>query len=458
MYNAYLKDNLSSADLAEIRQSANAAPDGLVERLTAKEFPKASAKRFHTEAAFYMQLEDAYFQNMYRFLKDELAVKSLIVGTSDHNHYRSGYPLLSSTSKLDIVDGHVYWQHPNYITDPRTNKPSFRIQNSPMVDDPLWSTIVQLSRSAFKGKPYTVSETNHPFPSEYACEGIGILAACAALQDWDGVFMYTFEHQTPSEWSTRMPGHFEIRPDPVKMTNTAVGALMFLRGDIKPARQCIERSYSPEQVRESIRLSNRPYFTPGFNDAIPLVHATRISSFLTETPPLPSLETTNPITSDTNQLKWYYPPQNKGMVTVDTQLAQTLIGHVKQNPQQLANLSAEIDNDFCSIVLVSLDNKPVSSSQRLLLAATARAATTDMKFNADRTSLESWGHLPMLIEPVKGTVTLRNITGAKSLVVTPMAMSAKALQEPLSLNVQSDTCKIPLGTTPTTWYLIDIKR
>lgn len=458
MYNSYLQENFSPADLAEIRKSADAGPDGLVKRLTTKEFPRASAKRFHAEAAFYMQLEDAYFQNMYRFLKDEVAVKSLIVGTSDHNHYRSGYPLLSSTSKLDVVDGHVYWQHPNYITDPQTKKRSFRIKNSPMVDDPLWSTVVQLSRSAVRGKPYTVSETNHPFPSEYACEGIPILAAYAALQDWDGIFMYTFEHKAPAEWSARMPGHFDMRPDPVKMTNTAAGALMFLRGDIKPALQSLERSYSPEQVRESIRSSNRPFFTSGFNIAVPLVYATRISNFQVETPSLPPFETTNPFVSDTNQLKWYYPPQHKGMVMIDTQLVQALVGSVRQNRQQLTNLSAEAVNDFCSIVLLSLDNMPVSSSQRLLLTATARSATTNMKFNNDRTSLESWGRLPMLIEPVKGTVILRNIAPAKAMVVTPMTPSGTAFGNPVSLNVQSAICRIPLGTTPTTWYLIEIER
>ncbi len=55
----------------------------------------------------------------------------------------------------------------------------------PMVNDPLHSTVVQLSRTAFAGKPYTVSETNHPFPNEYASEGIPILAAYAGFQDWD---------------------------------------------------------------------------------------------------------------------------------------------------------------------------------------------------------------------------------------------------------------------------------
>jgi len=71
----------------------------------------------------------------------------------------------------------------------------FEIGNTPMVNDPRRSTVVQLSRSALAGQPYTVSEVNHPFPNAYACEGIPILAAYAALHDWDGVFWYTLGHE-----------------------------------------------------------------------------------------------------------------------------------------------------------------------------------------------------------------------------------------------------------------------
>ena len=84
---------------------------------------------------------------------------------------------------LDIMDGHVYWQHPG--SPPPVN--------TPMINDPLHSTVVQLSRTAIAGKPYTVSEVNYPFPNDWASEGIPILAAYGAFQDWDAIILYTFE-------------------------------------------------------------------------------------------------------------------------------------------------------------------------------------------------------------------------------------------------------------------------
>jgi len=161
-YQAWLKQRLSAEELAELRKAAGISPGEPIPRMRRENLADAPQKRLFTEATFYMEIERQYFQDMDRYLKQELGVKSLLVGSSDHSHYRSGYPHLASISLLDVVDGHVYWQHPRYTRDPKTGKTiGFWIGNSPMVDDPLHSTVVQLSRSAVAGKPYTVSEVNH---------------------------------------------------------------------------------------------------------------------------------------------------------------------------------------------------------------------------------------------------------------------------------------------------------
>ena len=187
-----------------------------------------------------MEMERRYFLDMRSYLKETLKVKAPLVGTADHSHSGSSYPLLASTSLLDIVDGHTYWQHPG----PRG------IPNTPMVNAPLQSTVVELSRTAFAGKPYTVSEVNHPFPNDYASEGFPILAAYAALQDWDGVFWYTFEPKASVDWKPLIGDPFDISHNPVKMTQLAAGALMFVRGDVRAARQIIQRSYSTTGSRQ----------------------------------------------------------------------------------------------------------------------------------------------------------------------------------------------------------------
>jgi hypothetical protein len=93
-------------------------------------------------------------------------------------------PLARTTSRFDIVDSHIYWWPPSQVS---------HRGNTPMVNEPLRSIEVKLTRSAVVGKPFTVSEVNEPFPSDYESEMIPLLAAYGAFQDWDGIFTYAFE-------------------------------------------------------------------------------------------------------------------------------------------------------------------------------------------------------------------------------------------------------------------------
>ena len=356
LYNTWLEQKCSPEELKKLRALASVAEGAPVPRLKGDEAATAPKERYETEMAFYMDTESRFYEDMSGYLKDELGVKCPIIGTADHSHTSSPYPMLASLSKLDVLDGHVYWEHPG--APPPVN--------TPMVNDPLHSTVVQLSRTAFAGKPYTVSETNHPFPNEWASEGIPILAAYGAFQDWDAIVMYTFEPKLAADWKPYVGDAFDISLDPVRMTEMAAGALMFLRGDVAAARETVDRTYSKEQVLESRLLprTEQPYFTPGFPLALPLEHAVRIQSL--DGPPTEKFTApeTNPIVSDTNELAWYTSAEKTGLVTVDTARTQALIGFVKANHKSLKNLGADITNNFATIVLSSLDGQPLAQSGR----------------------------------------------------------------------------------------------
>ena len=124
-------------------------------------------------------------------------------------------PLLRANRQLDFLDGHVYWQHPAI----------WGLRNTPMVNDPLNSTIIKLSRSPMVDHAFTVSEVNHPNPNEYGAEMIPILASYAAFQDWDGIYFYTFELKFGDQWQNFVTDNFEITLDPVKMIQMRVGAM-----------------------------------------------------------------------------------------------------------------------------------------------------------------------------------------------------------------------------------------
>jgi hypothetical protein len=365
---------------------------------------------------------------MKTYLKQTLGSKSLLIGTSDYTYGFSSYPLISSTSLLDIIDGHGPWE------------------NRPMVNEPLNSVPVRLSRSAVAGKPFVVTEHNHRFQNDYTSEGIPLLAAYGAFQDWDGIFLYTFE--------TKAPGYVpyngtraDLSHDPVKIPNLAAGALMFLRSDISPARETVARSYTREQVYESLRLpsSEGVYFTPGFSASVALRHGSRIRSLDGAPTQKLAYDDTSPIVSDTKELAWY-----AGMVTVDTPRTQALIGFLSAYKRSARNLSADIGNKFATLVLTSLDAKAISQSSRMLLSAGSRVTNTP-KPDGGRGP-------PTLIEPVTGRIVILALEKAAGVYSSPLDGAGRRLGTPIPAKRTDEGWEVTVGDPVTTWYEITVRR
>ncbi len=412
-YNAWLRQNRSADHLMRWRQQAGLPAEAPIPRLAPDQFAGAPDDRFETEAEFYMETEKTFYLSMAKYLRRALGVKALLVGNSDHNHYMSGYPQVTGTALLDVVDGHDYWQLPKGRT----------VINTPMVDAPLASSIVELSRSAVADKPFISSEVNNPFPNEYACEAIPILAAYASFENWDGLFWYSLANNRElMSMDASIRGSFNLGMDPVRMGAFPAGALIFLRPDAQPAKKIVLRSYTRQQVWESLRLphSDRPFFTPGFPPALPLEHALRIASLDGPATGTFKAEAGSPLRSDTGEVSWYYGPPRSGLVAVDTQRTQALVGFVGTNRVRLTNLSADAQTPFCAITLSALDGRPIARSGRLLLTATARVGNSNQEWNTNRTSLIQEGDAPTRIEPVLATLRLAGLEKARQVWAAPL--------------------------------------
>lgn len=450
LYNDWLRRSSSAEKLASLRTLSGVGPGELVPLLTRQELREAPQERYHAEAAFFRDLQGGFFEDMASYLRDELGVKCPVLGTADHAHAGSGYPVVQTTELLDVVDGHTYWQHPG----------ERNVKNAPMVNDPFNSTVVELSRSAVEGKPYTVSEVNHPFPNQYASEGIPILAAYAGFQDWDAVVWYAFERKKDPAWKPYVGDPFDMSLDPVKMPQIASGALMFVRGDLESARQTVVRTYTQQQVDDSRFLpsTDRPYFTPGFPLQIPLLHGSRVGSFTGPPTETFTADTADPYRSDTGQLAWYHGDDSTGLVTIDAPRTQGLIGYVKANGKQVSHLAADVKNDFCAIVLSSLDGQPIARSERMLLTAGVRVENTGMTWDERRTHTAEQGHSPELIEPVEGSIALRGLEGATAVTAEALDGAGRPIGAPIVARRTGDVWSLPVGVPVTTWYVVEVTR
>lgn len=450
LYNTWLATHRNAQQMAELRGIAHVDASAPMPLIGFRGQSHAPETRFFAEAEFFTDLERGYFVDFEKYLKTTLGSRSLVIATADHSHSGSGYPILLATDTMDIIDGHTYWQHPEYY-----------VEKLPMVNDPLNSTVVELSRSAILGKPYTVSEVNNPFPNDYAGEGIPILAAYGALQDWDGIFWYTFEPKSDPAWKPYVGDPFDVSLDPVKMPELAAGALLFLRGDVEKARNVSERSYSEKQVFDSMLLpsTERPYFTENFPLSLPLEHEVRISSLNgAPTQKYDDAPVPETIASDTGQLHWYTSPRRSGMVALDAPRSQALIGFVKAQAKSDSNLSADVSNNFCTLLLSSMDNEPIASSSKLLLVAGGTVQNSGQVWNSARTDVTNFGGSPTLIDLVRGTVTLRALRNARFVMLQPIDGAGQPLGQPVAASRHGGDWTAPLGGTPTTWYEITVTR
>jgi hypothetical protein len=451
-YNAWLAKTYPPAAIARIRAAAHVSAGQDVPLLQRAEFDTAPSVRFYAEGEFYTHVETTFLEGMRDYLRKDLHVKSLILGTADHTYFIPGMPLARTTAKLDIVDAHTYWWPPSQM--PHSG-------NTAMVNEPLRSIEVKLTRSAVVGKPFMVSEVNEPFPSDFQAEMIPLLASYGAFQDWDGIFLYAMEPKLADSWKPEIGDHFDISQDPVKIAELPAGAMLFLRHDVDAARKTIERTYSTAQVDESMRLqtSEVPYWTPGFPLSLPLEHGSRIRCFdcaptskFTDTP-------TNPIVSDTHQLSWFV--SNKtghGVVTIDTDKSNALVGYVEENNAKTSHLTADVENSFCSITLSALDDLPLSRSGSMLLTATGRAENTGMAWDARRANVTDWGTAPTRIEVIKGWLLLKNIEYALQVQVTPLDGAGRPLKALQGRLLAEGGWEIEIGQVPATSYVIKVTR
>ena len=163
-----------------------------------------------------------YWTGMAGYLKNELKVKSLISGT------QLGYSPPHVQAELDYIDNHSYWCHPSPVSK------DWRIRNVPMVNS--LSCIQRPGRrSGSRTSPTPSANTTIRSRTNTAPRASSMLRAYGALQGWDGVFEYTYNH-SPDFEPDRNTYFFSIIARTDVLAHFPACAAMFLRGDVREAK------------------------------------------------------------------------------------------------------------------------------------------------------------------------------------------------------------------------------
>ncbi|MCE5205407.1 MAG: hypothetical protein LLF80_04785 [Porphyromonadaceae bacterium] len=456
IWNAWLEKNVSLIQRKQWATTFN-APAGDIPLSTPANRAQCSDDHYLAEVHFLMEMEENYFKKMEAFLRNEIGTKTMIIGDAHHNTGTSPYPhTLAFNGHGNFINSHGYWIIPQW------GSPTI-IRSAPMVNDPLNSIIPHFARTPMKGKPFTISETNSPFPQRYAGEYAPILVAYSLFHDWDGIIWFEWGKGQLSSFTGQHGGHSQ-GTDPVRFANLIITGQIFLRQDIEPARQNIVRTVSRKEALESLRWSRdeRPFFTRGFSKSTAMQHKTQWQlaedgQAVQQT--FPSAAPLGLIRSDTEQLIWKNADQDKGVVSINAPLTQGCVGFIGGSTELLDDIDIMVENEHATVLMTSLDGKPIHTAERLLLVTHSYYESTGLEFGDDKQTIKSFGTYPLRILPVTGEIRFKNTGGARKVTVTPLTGIGTLTEKSFNAISNRTDWTIPLKKENTsTWYLIEVTR
>ncbi|MES2570515.1 MAG: carbohydrate binding domain-containing protein [Verrucomicrobiota bacterium] len=346
---------------------------------------------------FLWALESKYWPGMYDFLRNELKARSLIVGT------QLGWSPFPIQGGMDVIDSHAYWQHPHFpgrSWDPE----NWSVKHLSMAGLSDGGTLPSLAMQRVAGKPYLCTEYSHPAPNGFAGESFPLVCAYAALQDWDGIFAFAYSHRH-NDWAKGyVSSFFDIDQHPTKMATLPASLALFLRGDVRPAKEERIATVPIETVQEHARR-NGPRIGAEHFGVDPLstfVH--RVGIRLGNTLSAPNDREEPGLVSDTGELTW-----NSGqrVVVIDTPKSKGVIGTLRDQRFDLGEVQIASPAAWATIQLTVLEGADFKSAGRMLVTATGTTENSAMKWlSPARESVgREWGRAPSLVEGIAARIT-----------------------------------------------------
>lgn len=324
------------------------------------------------------------------------------------------------------------------------------IENKAMVSSD-GGYLPQFAAASVAHKPLLITRVAHSQWNEHRAETPLLLAAHAALQDWDGIVWDNYSN------------------DPATSGQFPVAARVFLGGLASPSRlntHVLRNDAAAAQFTPPAWLT----FISRWRNALPnitapppdIVIATGAGATPKDAPPSKPIRLAqkagdNPaalqrrwvdaarklraplgweedarreFAADNGQCAW---DQDHGQFIVSTPACCAAVGFIGGRNIPLRDVNLDVGSPrFAAVSLTSLDGHPIAASRRLLLTAVARCENTGQRWFENLS-----GSLKMLgaktgtwLEPVSATVTLRNPRAFKLFALNPAGQ--RALELPAS--------------------------
>ena len=508
------KEGISSLHDAEDPFSDTVAPSGLNDlRIEHGNWRSLqSPVRVAETIRFYRELQKGYTQEMITHLRT-FGYKGLV----SCSNLICGEPELDAMSAGEYTAQHMYWDHVQFVEG---NKRHF-FMNIPSMSVNILeggNALIEQAIAATKVNtlPITATESAMMWAHEWRSSYCLPLFATASFQNWDAIYPYEY-----MGGYGKRPGYFEVNNnvllaptvsfnDPALMGILPNAALMFHRTDITPSKILVQVSYGDvekDRYKNNFHGASFPFnylthvcrvvsffdkpdscadFTVGnggqfmpdrFNDARTIKELTAGLDDAMKTAGLLSANrgiNGDSVVSETGEMRHDW---GRMLFIVDSPRTQGFSGFPKSDEMlQFKGISIKTRSPFATIVMSSLDDRPLDESKRMLLSAVARVennkdeyvydvtatAANGMKYGESFTithkssplmnpEVQPQDDAMLLVEPVYASIRL----AAKRLCITPLAPDMTPLTTPSTVDASDGFATVAIGMQKTIWFIVE---
>ncbi|KAK8839346.1 hypothetical protein M9Y10_032282 [Tritrichomonas musculus] len=370
-------------------------------------FPNQANRDFRL---FINDVETSTQQKLSTFIKNSFP-RSRILIVDSQAVYGNMFSYEREYENSDFIDNHAYWQHPTFDKGFTWHKDHYSIKNTPMFSSTDFGTFSNLTLFKPYGKPYTISEYNHAFPNEHLHEKFPMFGSWAAFHDWDAIYQFAFGQVSRN--TEHFVDYFSMARNPMDIAFAPFLVLAFRKFYVptsdKYVHLKIPKSFIFEQNEKGRILSReviQPYYAgwPSqfdveiINDDHQKMDEIKIDTnidinekgqFITE----------EIIWNDTYQIKTPKMKTITGMIGDSNKSI--------ENDLDLLKIRIKLNeklNESATVGIVSLDDKELENSGKILLVIAGKTKNTNQKWNKDRTSTGrvdegcNWGCAPILVQ------------------------------------------------------------
>lgn len=413
MWNEWLKNKYPSTTDRLIYQlqnlkSGESFSKGNIELGTIQDRNNYTDKRVKDILQFFNSKQEAFFGNM-KSMMESNQIKTLMSGTTIFGMMEP--QVMKSNLATDFVDVHRYWAHPDgYSLDTGVGLVlGSKNETGSMLKDENLGIIQPLMNRKPYNIPYTISEWNTCASSMYLAEGPMLMAAYSKMQNWYPMqFLFAAKGMNNYE-GTRIGDVFDLTNHPIRIATMPAAAMM--RKNISEARYSSYVDYSGAEWYDyqshkadgfETQWKNFDMFSTHTETG--LVHKTGIALLDTPANTAEAALAGESYTSDTGELTLNH---DEAYFAVNTNRSKAVTGFFSGKEISVGAASFQFDNEFAAAYINSLDENDVNTSGQLLLTVVGKAVNSGQVLSKDGTRVIRQGTLPILVEPICGSVKIK---------------------------------------------------